>query len=59
MNTLDYNMVGKLAAICTEFWQYKNLDYLLKKHFAGDTTAMAYIELMYINLVLETEVETA
>lgn len=59
MNILDYDMVEKLAAVCTEFWQYKNLDYLLKKHFAGDTTAMAYIELMYINLVLETEVETA
>lgn len=53
MNILDYGMVEKLAAACTEFWQYKNLDYLLKKHFAGDTTAMAYIELMYINLVLE------
>ena len=55
MNILDYDMVDELAN-CGEFWILKNLDYLLKRHFAGDTTAMAYIELLYINAVYEKEI---
>lgn len=56
MNFLNYDMIDGLAAACTELWQFKNLDYLLKQHFAGDKSAMTYIELMYVNLVYEKEV---
>ena len=56
MDILDYDMIDGLAAACTELWQFKNLDYLLKRHFAGDKLAVDYIELMYVNLVLESEV---
>lgn len=55
MNFLNYQQVEVLANSGI-FWIIKNLDYLLKQHFAGDKTAVAFIELLYINAVLELEV---
>lgn len=54
MNFLDYEQVETLAN-CGIFWILKNLDFLLKRHFAGDKTAAGYIELLYVN-TLESEV---
>ena len=54
MNLLDYQQVETLANSGI-FWIIKNLDFLLKRHFAGDETAAGYIELLYVN-TLEAEV---
>lgn len=54
MNLLDYEQVEAIANSGI-FWIIKNLDFLLKRHFAGDKTAAGYIELLYVN-TLEAEV---
>ena len=55
MNILNYEMVEAIA-VQGVFWQLKNLDYLLRQHFAGDDTAVFYIELLYVNVIYEKPV---
>lgn len=52
MSILDYQQVEAIASR-GEFWILKNLDHLLRQHFAGNKNAAALIELLYINAVLE------
>lgn len=54
MNLLDYQQVEAIAN-CGVFWILNGLDFLLKRHFAGDKTAAGFIELLYVNM-LEAEV---
>jgi hypothetical protein len=55
MNFLNYEQVEEIAN-CGIFWVLKNLDTLLKQHFAGDKMAAEYIEMLYVNAVYEKEV---
>lgn len=58
MNILNYEQVEEIAR-CVEYWPRKVLAYLLRQHFAGDKTAVAFIELLYANAVYEKEVVIA